>query len=554
MKVKICTTFFLALVYLSIHAQSSDWIWAKTAVGTISDVGRCVATDPTGNIIVAGEFYSPTITFGSITLTSIASDDIFIVKYDPAGNVIWAKSAGGIGSESGTGISTDMNGDVLVTGSFDSPTIAFDSYTVNNSGNDDIFVAKYDSSGNVLWAKSAGGNSYDGGNSICADANGNVLITGYFCSSSIIFGSTTLLNGSMNNAWSDFFVAKYDPLGNLLWAKSAGGTYDERAEDIGTDAVGNIFVTGFFESSTLHLDNITLTNPSFADEIFVVKYDTSGNVTWAKSAVGLGNDEPDELSIDQGGNILVTGYFYSSTITFGSVTLSLIGSSDLFIVKYDPIGNVMWAKSAGGISSDYGAGIATDTLGNILQTGWFESSSIVFGSYTLINAGIGVGNLFVTKYDASGNILWAKSAGGTGYDLSRSINVDPNGNVLVTGQFTSPTITFGSTVLTNTDSSTNFFIAKLDGTTGLAKTNNFEAIKTFPNPFSDQTTLYLSVPYKHATLVIYNSFGQSIKEINNISERTITLQRDNLPSGIYFIQIVEDNQIIGTNKLIITDK
>src|SRR5690606_8330373 len=123
------------------------------------------------------------------------------------------KSADGIYGDGGYGISTDANGNVLVTGFFGSPSITFGSTTLTNAsstGKDELFIVKYDPNGNVLWAKSAGGINGDWGNSISTDANGNVLLTGYFSSSSITFGSTTLTNAGSY----DIFIAKYDSSGN----------------------------------------------------------------------------------------------------------------------------------------------------------------------------------------------------------------------------------------------------------------------------------------------------------------------------------------------------
>ncbi|MEK7263262.1 MAG: SBBP repeat-containing protein [Bacteroidota bacterium] len=136
--------------------------------------------------------------------------------------------------------------------------------------------------------------------------------------------------------------------------------------------------------------------------------------SWAKRARGGGYDYGKGIATDENGNCYVTGYFNSSTITFGSVMLTNTdnsGSSDMYLVKYDSSGNVLWANCAGGYSADYGNSIATDGNGNCYVTGYFWSPTITFGSVTLINAN-SFSDMFVVKYDSNGNVVWAKRAGG----------------------------------------------------------------------------------------------------------------------------------------------
>ncbi len=254
--------------------------------------------------------------------------DIFVVKYDSSGNVVWAKSASGTSLDEGYSITVDANGNSYVTGYFYSPTITFDTATLTSSGGGDIFIVKYDASGNVVWVKSAGGTYYDYGQSIAVDANGNSYVTGIFGSSTITFGSTTLTNSGDY----DVYIVKYDASGNVVWAKSAGGTNEDKGYGIAVDAIGNSYVTGWFSSSTITFGSTTLTN-SGSDDIFVVKYDSSGNVMRAKSAGGTSNDLGYGIAVDASGNSYVTGYFSSSTITFRARRLLNNGGYDVFVAK-----------------------------------------------------------------------------------------------------------------------------------------------------------------------------------------------------------------------------
>ena len=442
-------------------AGSPDWLWAKSSGGKANEEAKDLCTDAAGNVYVTGFFNSPTITFGSDTLKSAGSGDIFIVKYDASGNVLWAKRAGGESSDVGNGITCDATGNIYVTGYYQSAIFAFGKDTLKNAGNTDVFILKYDASGKEIWAKSIGEDGNDAGQSIHTDAANNVFVSGYFQSATITFGVNILTNSS-NKGTSDIFIAKYNATGNVVWAKSAGGTSYDFGTGISNDANGNVLLTGYFKSPVLTLGDITLKNATpdgTVSDIFVAKYDPLGNVLWAKSAGGSTDDGSNSISTDASGNIYIAGYFQSTAITFGSVTLTNTGSYDIFIAKYDASGNVAWAKNVWGDSYDYATGVCTDATGNVFLTGYFQSKTITFGSTTLTNENDGsISNIFIAKFDSLGNVIDARSAGGTGDDESNAISIDAIGKPHIAGYFQSPAISFGSSNLTNSGSS-DIFIA-----------------------------------------------------------------------------------------------
>jgi len=479
------------------------------------------------------------------------------VKYDASGNVIWAKRAGGGSNAYGYGISTDADGNVLVTGSF-AGSITFGTTTLNTNvfQNSDVFVAKYDASGNVLWAKSAGGNSIDTGSSISTDINGNVYVTGSFSSSSVTFGNITLTNAGNH----DIFIVKYDASGNVLWAKSADGTSDDRGLAVSTDAGGNVYVTGYFNSSSITFGTATLTIGgawSGANrDVFIVKYDASGNMLWARRAGGNGREEARSISTDAGGNVYVTGFFMSSSITFGTTTLNG-GGGTVFIVKYAPNGDVLWAKAEGGTDVDLGYGISTDASGNVYVTGSFLSSSIIFGTTTLMNASISIdySDIFIVKYAPNGDVLWAISAGSTYADEGYGIATDVNGDVYVTGSFASSSITFGNTTLTNAGgvgiSSPDVFVAKLGSViTSISEggTNNDLGFSISPNPATNQLTISTELGITNYNLRIMNTTGQLVYQ-SAINNQQSTIDVSSFATGTYFIQLVTE-QGITTKKFV----
>ncbi len=520
------------LLSINSFSQAPGWAWAKSVGGNSFDSALSVTTDAVGNVYVTGFFGSPTLVFGATILTHAGGGDMYLAKYDASGNVLWAKSAGGIGNDEGLSVTTDTSGYIYVTGRFSSPTIVFGATTLTNSGGGDIYLVKYDASGNVLWAKSAGGNSNEMGNSIVTEASGNVYVAGYFSSPTLVFGSTTLTNAGL----SDMYLVKYDASGNVLWAKSAGGNKEDIGSSVTSDGSGNVFVTGRFESPTLVFGATTLTNAGLSD-MYLVKYDASGNVLWAKSPGGQSYNNGHSVTSDASGNVYVTGDF-GGTLVFGTTTLSTgAGGGDMYLAKYDASGNVLWAKKAGGNLDDFGYSIATDVSGNVYVTGVFFSATLVFGNTTLTNAGFR--DIYLVKYDASGNVLWAKSAGGTDNDYGASIATDASGSVYVAGYFFSPTLVFGITTLTNAGTGTfDLFIAKLNTVTGISEIFSNPLFDMYPNPASrDLHIINKELIYKFE---VFDLAGQL-----QFSTTKSVIDVSNLQPGIYFVKAFSSKGVVS---------
>ncbi|MCB5253413.1 MAG: SBBP repeat-containing protein [Candidatus Cloacimonadaceae bacterium] len=453
MKVLKIAIVSLIAMFLGFHlfAQTEDWLWANQAGGISYDYGQSIATDSNGNSYVTGSFEG-TAVFGSTTLASSGQSDIFVAKMDSNGNWLWAKKAGGSSYDYGYGIAVDSSGNSYVTGNF-SDSAVFGSTTLTSSGDYDIFVAKIDSNGIWLWAQKAGGSNYDYGYGIAVDSSGNSYVTGSF-QSTATFGSTTI-NSSGN---TDIFVAKIDSNGNWLWAQKAGGSNYDYGYGIAVDSSGNSYVTGkFFGTATF--GSTTLTSSGYED-IFVAKIDSNGNCLWAQKAGGRSSDYGYGIAVDSSGNSYVTGSFLY-TAHFGTTTLtsSSSGYGDIFVAKMDSSGNWLWAQKAGGSSSDYGYGITVDSSGNSYVTGYFQSTA-TFGSTTLTSSG--ASDNFVAKLDSTGSWLWVMKAGSCYSDYRSAIGMDSKGNIYVTGSFIG-SFSFGTTSLTSSGNS-DIFIAKYGDT------------------------------------------------------------------------------------------
>ncbi len=452
-------TLLLTLTLLPTLAQAQSVEWVRSAGGTSNDKGAGIAVDAAGNSYVTGQ-YADTATFGPFTLTSAGSLDIFVVKYDDAGNVLWARSAGGALPDDALAISVDAVGNSYVTGWFRG-TATFGPFTLTSAGHSDyqeIFVAKFDSGGNVLWAQSAGGTSAnDEGWGIAVDVAGNSYVTGFYLGTAT-FGPFTLVSAG----GGETFVAKYDDSGEVLWVRSGGGGGSSGlGSAIAVDTAGNSYVAGQYVYKVT-FEPFTLNGAGSAD-IFVVKYDDSGEVLWARSAGGASWDSAWGIAVDTAGNSYVTGGFGGApglAATFWPFTLFSAGGFDIFVAKYDDSGNVLWARRAGGGSSgEEGWSIAVDVVGNCYVTGFYLGTA-TFGPFTLIGAG--GDDIFVARYDPGGSVLWAQSAGGgASNDFGLGIAVDAAGNSYVTGHY-ARTVTFGPFSLTSAGL-TDIFVSKYGG-------------------------------------------------------------------------------------------
>lgn len=453
---KIITTMLIIAACITATNAQEVWTWAKGGGGNTTDAGYGVATNLTGNIYVTGVFLSDTIIIGSDTLINKGNNDVFLAKYDNEGNVLWAKSFGGKDDDYGMSVSTDDFSNVYVTGYF-KDTVFCNTDTLVSAGDFDVFLVKYNSTGNPLWSVKGGGSNIDKGTAISVDASGYVYITGRFNSSTAAFGTEVITNTS--GGTDDILVVKYTPTGNVIWARNTGGTTEDKSYDIAADIFGNVYVTGWFYSNTMTFGTTTLNNNGFID-FYILKYDSAGNALWARSAGGSDEDEGFGITTDSAGNVYVTGNFESSSITFGSITLTNhgVGQRDMLLVKYDSTGNVIWAKNAGGALQDRGEGVIVDVSGNVVVAGWFHSTDMVFASDTLLH--YTDRDIFVAKYDTSGNELWAKSAGGSIQEVSNTIATDLSGNIYVGGYYDSPDITFGTNIF-GTNGNRDFYIAKI---------------------------------------------------------------------------------------------
>ncbi len=379
------------MVLLSGNAPAQYFKWAKKMGGTATSCTPfSIALDSAGYVYTTGEFEG-TVDFdpgpGTFNLTAtggLGFDDIFVSKLDSAGNFVWALQMGGTDYERGNSIVVGAGGDIYITGTFKS-TVDFDpgpgTYNLT-AGWDDIFIIRLDSSGNFVWAKQMGGPQHDYGNSILLDEGGNIYTTGSFMNVSDFDPGPATYN-LVSGGYQDVFVSKLDSAGNFVWAKQLGAASGlGYANSITVSGGSYLYTTGGF-SGVLDFDpgpgTYNLTSGGFRD-LFISKLDTSGNFVWAKSfgGTGLGYSNSFSVTADGNGNAYASGFF-SGTFDFdpgpGNYSLTSPGTTyDIFLTRLDASGNFVWARSFGGTDDDYGYSIAVDDNGSVYSTGYFRGT------------------------------------------------------------------------------------------------------------------------------------------------------------------------------------
>ena len=432
-------------IFVSKLDSAGNFVWAKRMGGAADEweQGNDIIVDVTGNVYITGVFYG-TADFDpgpeTFNLTSAGYCDIFVLKLDNAGNFVWAKRIGGAGPDTGQGIAVDGAGNVYTTGLFQ-VTVDFDpgpgTFNLSAVGGTDIFVSKLDSAGNFVWAGIMGGNNFNSGSEIAVDGVGNVYTTGSF-QDTVDFDPGTGTFNLTSAGGSDIFVSKLDSAGDFVWAESMGGAGPDFGLGISVDGVGNVYTTGFFQSTADFDPSAGTFNLSSAGDydIFMSKLDSAGDFVWARSMGGVDLDEARDIAVDGAGNVYTTGCF-RDTVDFdpGAGTFNLVsaGEDDGFVLMLDSAGEFVLAESMGGAGDSNGYGITVDDAGNIYTTGHFSDTADFdpgAGTFDLISAG-GY-DIFVLKLSGPDNTPPSISIGPPSVGMTKNGPVEYD--VIYTGE------------------------------------------------------------------------------------------------------------------------
>lgn len=411
----------------------------------------------------------------------------------------WAKrfeQANSTGSIESKDITVDASGNIYTIGLF-FETYDFDPgpgtfYLYGNNFDMSLFVSKLDASGNFIWAKKLDVFWVES-LSIVADSSGYIYFSGRVNLPADFDPGPGFYSPPTNGGAVNIFTCKWDSSGNFIWVKSIGNyTANGRSTSMELDNSGNIYTTGWFSGSydfDPSLNSYFLTTPSAINENFIQKLDNSGNFLWAKSIGRLDTLTilQSFLGIDASGNIYTAGTF-EGTADFdpdtGLYSMTASGSYDVFITKMNSSGNFIWAKKIGGTGNNaYTYDLSVDDKGNIYMVGIFNGTTDFDPDTSIFNlTSSGYNDVFITKLDSSGSLLWAKSIGGTGNDVAHSIATDALGNAYTTGFYTGTVDFDPDSIVYNLSSAistyADMFISKLDALGNFVWAGSFTLIES----------------------------------------------------------------------------
>ena len=459
MIIKTLTRFvsfvFLTLVLnITVNAQDSiltvDWAITIGDTGDY-DGGVIIHVDDSGNVYTIGKFsgtsdFDPGV--GVHNLTSVGYySDYFIQKLDSNGQFVWAlnlEAGAGINQYlSPIGVKTDHSGNVYIAGEFEGSFDVDPGIGVTNLtylGSNDTYIQKFNSNGQMQWAKMYGGIDIEWLHDFIIDDYGFMYFTGTFSGTSDFDPGVGVFNLT---SWSTFsmYVSKLDINGNFIWAKKIGATSHEAyGEALVQDNSGDICILGFFEGTMDFDPNSGVHNlTSIGKDIFIEKIDTSGNFVWVKHIGSASLNLPESIGVDATNNIYYTGKFKNTLdLDPGPSTFNLTsaGGYDILISKLDVNGNFVWANRVGGSADDITKKIVLDNQDNIFHLGSFEGTIDFDPDTSTFNlSSKGFSDAFIQKLDSNGDLKWACIYGDTGYDSGGDMTIDENQTLYVTGAY-----------------------------------------------------------------------------------------------------------------------
>jgi hypothetical protein len=566
------------------YDSTGNTLWAKRGGSTLTDRAYGVCVDSDGNVYLGGEYYG-TVVFGNDTLTSAGNLDGFLLKFNSGGEIQWVRDIKSVSQTANRGLYVDGNNNIFYSSYFGSSTagtVILDTITLTTYGQRDIMIAKYNSSGEIQWAKNFGGvNSSEEGRAVCADAAGNIYFTGII-SGTAHFDDITLNGGT----GTDVFITKLSPSGTVLWAKHGGDNRNDDGSGIAVDNAGNVFVTGKYDSAAV-FGSLSVDRNQGLDA-FLVKLSPSGEFQWLKYAGGTLSDYASDIVLDRSANIFVLGHF-TGTAVIGDDTLTSAGSEDIFIWGLTPDGNPYYVKHVQGTGLDRSQAMKADYGGNLYIAASFQGTITVDDS---IFTSAGNDDIFyarlgnypvpveMTSFTASVNgqdviLSWttATESNNAGFEVQRSTdNIIFEVVNFVKGNGTSTEKNSYSYCDKNVPSSIYFYRLKqidFDGSNSFSEAvevnielpSVFSLSQNYPNPFNPSTEIVFAVPVDAAVnIVFYNSIGEKVREFAGnytAGSYSYIFNAGPLSSGIYFYSVYaagKDGAVFSASKKMVLIK
>jgi Secretion system C-terminal sorting domain len=488
-----------SLAALGLMAQAPkipQLMWEKTIGGPSLDFGIAMQKTPDNGYLLMGTNGQN----GGHVSGNKGKNDAWMVKANPSGQVIWQKSLGGTADDWGNTIDNTADGGYLV--GCDSSSNNGDFNT--NQGFADAWVLKLNAMGDVLWKTNLGASREDHISWLQKTPDGGCIAVGY----------SNSINGPMtgNHGGQDAWICKLDASGQINWFKVLGEDGEDGFEAVVNTKDGGYVACGYLGTQ----DN--------ADEAWVMKFDASGNTVWDKRMGGTGYDYALSIAQLPDETYIVSG---SSDSNDGDISGNH-GDTDAMVFQLNPSGDMLWQKSYGGSMVDNAYSIQPTMDGGYIIAGTTESNNGQVTNYK------GNGDVWIIKTDASGNLTWEKTFGGTAEDMGYYVIQNPDASYSVSGYTTSA----------NTDVSFNnglgdlwiFQLREVNESLGLNGVNENQKTSIYPNPAKNEIQVNGSISEDQAfKYQIRNAAGQLLREAQQQAGQAIAIA--DLPSGYYFINI-----------------
>ena len=518
----------LSIIISNTLTAQQEWKWLLGGGGENNDIIYAVTYSSSNTIYVAGGFRDQATIAGEV-LTSHGDNDIFLAAFDTLGNKIWLKQEGAANFEWANCIVTDDNY-LYIAGSFKtSSVIGGEPIDSYNENTEDIFIAKYDLNGDFQWVKTAGGIQDDKAEGIALDDESNIYITGPINHTAYFDDITVNWQG-----FSDLFVAKYSDQGDCLWAKGYGGASYDYAFAIAVDHDNNPVIAGRFYETVMFGPH-SLTSIHDADA-FLLKCTAEGEETWVRQAGGQYHDHPTCLTIDSQDNYYIAGW-YMGDISFNGNQHVTAGGMDIFIAKYDTDGNYQWSESYGDIEIDEATSLSCSSDDEIIMAGEFHFS-LNFGTITLTAQAYYDG--FVTSFNTDGEVNWAEQLKSAGNIDLRGGTLSLSGDYYAAGGFLDD-ITAGTHHM-NSIGSLDYYLARLGKASSAVSEPGFlhQHVLIYPNPAVDYIYIQWNDNSIPISIKLSNMIGHQILSCNiqdsQSCQHRITL--DGLTPGVYIAEII----------------
>ncbi len=527
---KILTSILIVLIVTASAAGQSAFEWANVCGHPYySETRSFLAPDPYGHLIMAGNFID-TAYFGSDYTVSKGQTDLFMARHDPEGGVMWLLSDGGSDYDYLQGIVADEEG-IFACMTFYGSTQIGDSI-FNSAGSQDIVLARYDLDGNFIWATHMGSPKTDYANAIDSDINGNLLLTGHFYDS-IAFSDTTVYAVSS----SDIFLASFTAAGGLAWVRTLGGSSSDQSYSLSCDDNGNVLLSGSFFNDIQITDTILTTEDPTG--VFLARYTHEGQFNSAWQLDGNGLLSRSFASYDTEGNILHAGNF-TDQLSLGPYLFDAGPFNvDIYVSKYDPDGGLLWADHAYSFGSDQLVSVSSGPENELYLTGHFLDT-IHFGDITLkYTLCCGSAEIFVVNYTSDGTAAWGRQLSGV-TAMVEDICTNHENKVFLAGMFSGELQIEDMKIESEYDFSNYLTGLDPDLITGLDDPPAIsDPLYLYPNPAQGMISLEMRDENRFFTWEIIDPMGRVMLKGSAIGTTRISVS--SLRNGIHYMRIT-DNQ------------